>query len=244
MVVDENWNEIPEDKINNIDDATKEYQKQKAQVSMSNQMRERFCQFIADGYSVKAACFYAGYKDRSNPNSIFPTQYHHDFGRSLLKEPDVVNRLLVLQHNKTLTLDEKVSDITKVLESVVFSDIGQYLRSQNIKKRDGTIITNYYLGVPIQNWDKLSRSVVVNGLDASNKPRFIDKQWAIEKLLQIYGVGKEKATKEIEDINAAFRSAGLAEDTDIFNSMSVHSDCIIDPEIIESSEYTDGEPRF
>ena len=47
-----------------------------------------------------------------------------------------------------------------------------------------------------------------NGFDSSGRPRFIDKQWAWEKLLKIYNLDG-KTPVDIEDIMSLFVGAGL-----------------------------------
>ena len=47
-----------------------------------------------------------------------------------------------------------------------------------------------------------------NGFDAQGRPRFIDKQWAWEKLLKIYNLDG-KSQVDIEDMLSLFAGAGL-----------------------------------
>ena len=241
MTWDENNNEI-EDVKKEPDKSGVNSEMLTAEFPLKDKQRERFCQFVADGYSLKAAAFYAGYKEGGS--NVLPNSSHERKGQILMREDAIKARVLILQRNKLETKDERVESITRVLEDIVFSDVGQYLASKNVQRKDGSVQTCYYLNTPIQSWDKRARSVLVNGLDSKGRPRFVDKQWAVEKLLQIYGVGNKGAETHIEDIDAAFRAAGVGDDTSVLNEMESKSDILIDQTINESNYYTEEQPRF
>ena len=72
---------------------------------------------------------------------------------------------------------------------------------------NGRTLTDIYLAKPVQSWD-YADSRLVNGFDSRGMPKFIDKQWAFEKLLKIYKLDGS-VSADVEDIVSLFARANL-----------------------------------
>lgn len=168
--------------------------------------REKFCQIVAleDADGADAA-FRAGYGSNSHPTR---DNYHTIVASRLFQRDDVCLRInTIRQKNAEEDKDFSKSLINNLKKMIAF-DTAKYLQSSNVVLPNGRTVTDYYLSTPIQNWKVADRALMCNGYDSSGRPRFIDKQWAYEKLLKIYNLDG-KTPVDIEDIMNLFACAGL-----------------------------------
>lgn len=174
--------------------------------ALKNARMEKFCKIIAlEDCDGADAAFRAGYGKGKHPTK---DQYHTLVSSRLLQREDVCLRInTIRQQNADEDKDFTKSLITNLKKIIAF-DTAQYLQSSNCVLPNGRTVTDYYLSTPIQNWSREDRALMCNGFDSSGRPRFIDKQWAWEKLLKIYNLDG-KTPVDIEDIMGLFIGAGL-----------------------------------
>lgn len=203
--------------------------------TLRNERMERFCKIIAlEDCDGSDAAFRAGYGKTKHP---VKDQYHTIVASRLLQREDVCLRINTIRQQNA----EEDKDFTKSLISnlkrIISFDTAQYLQSSNVVLPNGRKVTDYYLSTPIQNWSREDRALMCNGFDSSGRPRFIDKQWAWEKLLKIYNLDG-KTPVDIEDVLSLFSKAGLPTGNNIvaskggdLNSVSYSKDLSIEDEV-------------
>lgn len=170
-------------------------------------LREMFCQIIAlEDAEPADAAFRAGYGARSHP---YKDSYHTTIGARLMADKDIQNRV----HEIRVENADKDKDFQRSmiddLKDMIHFDTAKNFKSSNCVLPNGRTVTDYYLATPVQNWDKKDRMLMCNGVDAQGRPKFIDKQWAWDKLLKIYNLDG-KTNVDIEDIMSLFSNAGLS----------------------------------
>ena len=82
------------------------------------------------------------------------------------------------------------SSLVQRLRDIIEFDVGKYMMSTTVQLNNGDIRESYTMKKKIQDWDPIERATVINGLDSQGRPKFIDKQWAFEKLLGLYNCDK------------------------------------------------------
>lgn len=168
--------------------------------------REKFCQIIAleDADGADAA-FRAGYGANSHPTR---DNYHTLVASRLLQREDVCLRINTIRQKNAEADKDFSKSLINNLKKIIAFDTAKYLKSSNVTLPNGRTVTDYYLSTPIENWKTEERALMCNGYDSSGRPRFIDKQWAYEKLLKIYNLDG-KTPVDVEDIMNLFACAGL-----------------------------------
>ena len=168
--------------------------------------REKFCQIIAleDADGADAA-FRAGYGANSHPTR---DNYHTLVASRLLQREDVCLRINTIRQKNAEADKDFSKSLINNLKKIIAFDTAKYLKSSNVVLPNGRTVTDYYLSTPIENWKTEDRALMCNGFDAQGRPRFIDKQWAWEKLLKIYNLDG-KSQVDIEDMLSLFAGAGL-----------------------------------
>lgn len=173
---------------------------------LSSRMMEKFCQLVAtEDMDGADAAYRAGYGRESHP---IKDEYHSQVAYRLMQNEKVCLRIKTIR--KQLRHDDKdfTTSLICDLKRIIKFDLLQYYESDNVKLQNGRTVTDYYLKLPVQNWSRDDRALMCNGFDAQGRPKFIDKQWAYEKLMKIYGLdGKD--TSDIEDILGLYAGAGL-----------------------------------
>lgn len=174
-------------------------------------LREMFCQIVAlEDAEPADAAFRSGYGSRSHP---YKDSYHTMMGARLMNDQDIQNRI----HEIRVENADKDKDFQRSmiddLKDMIHFDTAKNFKSSNCVLPNGRTITDYYLATPVQDWDKKDRMLMCNGVDAQGRPKFIDKQWAWDKLLKIYNLDG-KTNVDIEDIMSLFSNAGLSVNKD------------------------------
>ena len=173
---------------------------------LRNTRMEKFCQIIAlEDCDASDAAFRAGYGVDKHP---IKDQYHTNIASRLLKREDVTLRINTIRQQNADKDNAFTQSLINNLKRIINFDTAQYLQSSNVTLPNGRTVTDYYLSKPIQNWSQSDRALMCNGFDAQGRPRFIDKQWAWEKLLKIYNLDG-KSHVDIEDTLRLFAKAGL-----------------------------------
>lgn len=173
---------------------------------LRNARMEKFCQIIAlEDCDASDAAFRAGYGVDKHP---IKDQYHTNIASRLLKREDVTLRINTIRQQNADKDNAFTQSLINNLKRIINFDTAQYLQSSNVVLPNGRTVTDYYLSKPIQNWSQSDRALMCNGFDSQGRPRFIDKQWAWEKLLKIYNLDG-KSQVDIEDMLSLFAGAGL-----------------------------------
>ena len=173
---------------------------------LRNTRMEKFCQIIAlEDCDASDAAFRAGYGVDKHP---IKDQYHTNIASRLLKREDVTLRINTIRQQNADKDNAFTQSLINNLKRIINFDTAQYLQSSNVTLPNGRTVTDYYLSKPIQNWSQADRALMCNGFDAQGRPRFIDKQWAWEKLLKIYNLDG-KSQVDVEDTLRLFAKAGL-----------------------------------
>lgn len=173
---------------------------------LRNARMEKFCQIIAlEDCDASDAAFRAGYGVGQHPTK---DQYHTNIASRLLKREDVTLRINTIRQLNADKDNAFTQSLINNLKRIINFDTAQYVQSNNVTLPNGRTVTDYYLSKPIQNWSQSDRALICNGFDAQGRPRFIDKQWAWEKLLKIYNLDG-KSQVDIEDMLSLFTRAGL-----------------------------------
>ena len=173
---------------------------------LRNARMEKFCQIIAlEDCDASDAAFRAGYGVEKHP---VKDQYHTNIASRLLKREDVTLRINTIRQQNADKDKAFTQSLINNLKRIISFDTAQHLNSSNVVLNNGRTVTDYYLSKPIQNWSPADRALMCNGFDSQGRPRFIDKQWAWEKLLKIYNLDG-KSQVDIEDMLSLFAGAGL-----------------------------------
>lgn len=174
--------------------------------ALNSARREKFCQIIAleDADGADAA-FRAGYGADSHPTK---DQYHTLVASRLLQREDVCLRINTIRQQNAEADKDFTKSLISDLKKIIKFDTSKYYKSSNCVLPNGRTVTDYYLSTDIQSWTAEDKALMCNGFDAQGRPRFIDKQWAWEKLLKIYNLDG-KTPVDMEDIMSLFVGAGL-----------------------------------
>lgn len=174
--------------------------------ALKNRNMEEFCKIIAyEDCDEAMAALRAGY---GGENHTVPDAYLRMQAGRLLKREEVQLRIHTLRQQNAEEDKGFQKKLIDDLKKIIGFDEWQYLQSNNVQLANGRTVTDYYLKTPIQNWKPEDRRLMCNGFDSSGRPRFIDKQWAYEKLLKIYQLDG-KTSIDVEDILGLFAGAGL-----------------------------------
>lgn len=180
---------------------------------LNDDRKELFCELVARGdISVQEACWRAGYRQGSG--SQVPTSYHSQQGSRLLDQPVVAQRVAELTveyaENKKKSAEDTIrgldKEVIEFLVGVLKADYTKYFESKTVVLPNGRPFTCFTLKTDIQNWSLEDRKYVT-GFDSQGRPKFADKQWAIEKLLPMTGLSKKGL--DVEDLLGLFNRAGL-----------------------------------
>lgn len=187
---------------------------------------ERFARLIAfEDCDVAEACYRAGYGAENHPQK---DTYHINMGSRLLKREDVQLRIHTLREQLSNSEKDYKATLIDNLKKIVAFDTGQYLKSSNVTLQNGRIVTDFYFSRPIEDWNEQDRRLMLNGFDNYGRPKFMDKQWAYEKLIKLlFGEDKQQ---DIEDLINLFNNANLP--------MTPPSDALSSSEIKEIEEET------
>lgn len=167
---------------------------------------EKFCQIVAlEDCDGSDAAYRAGYGIKQHP---IKDQYHVLVASRLLQREDVCLRINTIRQQNAEADKDFTKSLINDLKRIIKFDHAQYYQSSTVKLPNGRQVTDCYMNIPIQNWPREERALMFNGFYPNGAPRFIDKQWAWEKLLKIYNLDG-KAPVDVEDILGLFASAGL-----------------------------------
>ena len=172
---------------------------------LRNRRKEEFCRFIAiDNCDPPEAAYKAGYGRDKHPTV---DHYHAHQASRLLEDDDVVKRINTLRQTaQQHDYDFKAKLIQRLKDILDFNPL-RYYESNNVKMNNGRTVTDLYLKTQIQDWD-IKDGALVTGFDTRGMPKFIDKQWAIEKLIKLYGLDTSDKV-DIEDMLGLFVKANL-----------------------------------
>lgn len=176
---------------------------------LMNEMQENFCQIMArENIPVGVAAFRAGYGASKHKTY---DGYHNGVGKRLMTDPKVIERINSIKEEMSHEESDFSGNIVKILKNIVDFDYGKYFDSTNITMSNGRTVTDYYLNTDLQKWKTEDRKLIINGYDSQGRPKFIDKQWAIDKLLRIYGLDGKNAM-DVEDMDTLYANAGIDND--------------------------------
>ena len=171
--------------------------------------KEKFCQLIAnEDLDPAEAAFQAGYGCNSPDHCKKRDGYHSMAAGRLMAREDVTMRIHTLRQLNAYNDQDFANNIIKTLKDVVAFDQTKYLQSSECELPNGRTVTDVYLKKQIQYWDRQD-ALMVNGFDGRGMPKFLDKAWALDKLIRIYGL-EEKSGVDVEDMLTLFAGAGLA----------------------------------
>lgn len=171
---------------------------------------ERFCQYIAlEDCTPSEAAYRAGYGKNGSKTYKKGDKYFAIHGSKLMKREDVVARINTLREEQAHNDQAFTSSMIDNLKKIITFDTAKYMASSNCELPNGRTVTDYWLKTPIESWDKKDRCLMLNGFDGSGRPKFIDKSWAWEKLLRIYGLDGKEMSVDVEDMFSLFNNAGL-----------------------------------
>ena len=173
--------------------------------ALRDERREKFCQIVAlEGVDTATACFRAGYGRDSHPTC---DHYHVLAANRLMEREDVNKRINTIRmlYGKSEKGYKEV--LVEKLKAILDFNPLKYYASNEVKLNNGRTVTDIYLSKPVQNWD-FADARLVNGFDNRGMPKFIDKQWAFEKLIKIYQLDGS-LTADVEDILGLFMKAKL-----------------------------------
>ena len=200
---------------------------------LMNERQENFCQLIArENLPEGLAAFRAGYGDSKHKTY---DGYHNAVGKRLLTKPEIIARINSIKEEMTHEDLDFSGNLIKILKDIVDFDYGKYFDSTTVKTNNGRCITDYYLNTDIQKWKKEDRTLIINGFDSQGRPKFVDKQWAIDKLLRIYGLDGKNSI-DVEDMNTLYANAGI----DNSNPNDSVDDGVSDIEEEIDAELSDG----
>lgn len=172
---------------------------------LKDMRRERFCNYVAlDECTPAEAAFRAGF----GASHSTVDQYHVNMANKLMTYDDIVLRINTIRQQAEEKETNYSKHLVQTLKDIVAFDAGKYYKSNNVVLPNGRTITDYYLTKPIQEWLPQDRTLILNGFDSSGRPKFIDKQWALEKLLKLYNLDG-KTSIDVEDMFSLFAGAGL-----------------------------------
>lgn len=172
-------------------------------------MQERFCQlYVNSGCSMTPSkCAYlAGYgRDKGHTQQDY---LHNALGKRLMQNERIVARIQFLKDNLAKEDQNFVKNLISRLKDVVMTDPSAYIASANYTGRNNEPRTSFFYKTDWQNIPSFWKSTMVDTIDPkTGQPKLISKQWAIERLLDIYGLRKDNSI--LDDISNAFAAAGL-----------------------------------
>lgn len=199
--------------------------------------QEKFCQIIATENSTPGeAAFRAGYGKEAHPNFDF---YHTKKGSELMKNKKISSRIEEIRADLANIDGKYKSSLVQRLRDIIEFDVGKYMMSTTIQLNNGDIRESYTMKKKIQDWDPIERATVINGLDSQGRPKFIDKQWAFEKLLGLYNLNGKDNT-DIEDLQGLLSGLGLNSGVSLADADTVTEE-ENDEEVYDESEEIYGE---
>lgn len=172
-------------------------------------MQERFCQlYVNSGCSMTPSkCAYlAGYgRDKGHTQQDY---LHNALGKRLMQNERIVARIQYLKDNLAKEDQNFVKNLISRLKDVVMTDPSAYIASANYTDKNNAQRSSFYYKTDWQNIPSFWKSTMVDSIDPkTGQPKLISKQWAIERLLDIYGLRKDNSI--LDDISNAFAAAGL-----------------------------------
>lgn len=175
--------------------------------SKLTEKEEAFCQIMArEAADISDAAFRAGY--RGGKNNKIQNSYHTVIGNRLLTFPRICNRINEIKEEVLVEDKNFQGTLVDRLKRVIFFNPLKYYESKNYADLEsGTVKTNVYLKTQFQDWNP-DDGMLVAGFDKNGMPRFIDKQWAFDKLLKIYSLDGSKQV-DTEDLVRLFLGVGL-----------------------------------
>ena len=173
-------------------------------------MQERFCQlYVNSGCSMTPSkCAYlAGYgRDKGHTQQDY---LHNALGKRLMQNERIIARIQYLKDNLAKEDQNFVKNLISRLKDVVMSDPTDNIESMNYTGKYGETKTAFYYKKKWQDIPSYYKSTMVDSIDPrTNQPKLISKQWAIERLLDIYGLRKDNSI--LDDLASAFNAAGLS----------------------------------
>lgn len=173
--------------------------------ALSDARKERFCMYVAlDECSPAEAAFRAGYGAGHDKVD----QYHVTQANKLMTNQNIILRINTIRQQEQEKETNYSKHLVESLKSIIAFDPGKYYKSNNVTLPNGRTLTDYYLTKPIQEWSPQDRSLILNGFDSSGRPKYIDKQWAFDRLLKLYNLDG-KTSIDVEDMFSLFAGAGL-----------------------------------
>ena len=199
--------------------------------------QEKFCQILArEALDPAEACCRAGFvggygvKDKTKRNA-----YHSLMANRLLKKEAVMLRINEIKE-EILAEDKgyQANMIQRLKRMISFNPLKYYESTNILDDKTGYTKTNIYLKTQVQDWDAEDGAMVA-GFDKNGMPRFIDKQWAFEKLLKIYSLDGSRQV-DVEDLMALFLGAGLPVNDPQMNAFSMATAELDDDDDLEALE--------
>lgn len=175
---------------------------------LADKRKEEFCRLVAlEDCDVADAAYRAGYGVDRHPNK---DSYHALQGNRLINQEKIQLRINTLREQHSKEDSDFTIDLLTRLKKIVSFDYGKYYDSANVALNNGRTVTDFFLkkGTSFKDWDGADRQLMINGFDSNGRPKFVDKQWALEKLLKIYNLDG-KSGVDVEDLLSLFTGAGL-----------------------------------
>lgn len=168
--------------------------------------QERFAKIMAEGkVSANEACLRAGYLS-ARPGRIDPQIKQQ--AQRLMNNEKVLKRIETI---KIRMAEEEADYKTKLIERlkyIVSANYLEYYKTLEFKSGE-RVIQDSILNVRIEDWDKEYARACINGFDSKGNPKFIDKQWAMDRLMKLYGLLKDDNGTDTEDKDSLYAKAGL-----------------------------------
>jgi hypothetical protein len=172
----------------------------------SNERKERFCQLYAlSGKQPSECAFEAGYGRNQYSQKC---SYHNLISSRLLQREDVNLRIETIRRENREEDNDYTKKLLTDLKKILDFDYSKYFASANVTLKNGRVLTDWYLKVPLDKWTPDDRKLMLNGFNSQGRPIFMNKEVILDKLLKIYNLDG-KTSIDMEDMLSLFTYAGL-----------------------------------
>lgn len=179
---------------------------------------EAFCRSMAfEDISKAEACRKAGYGNSNSHASYFATQ-----ASRMMEKPEIVFRIQELRDEEAKKDIDLGNTIIQSLKKAAFRDGTKYMKVYQTQLENGRVAQDTVLAEKdFSKWSEEDKTLIDHFDSRTGNPVFIDKKWAIEKLMKLTGMGTDTGIT-IEDIKGLFCNAGLPTGTpeEVLSSLS------------------------
>lgn len=179
---------------------------------------EAFCKIMAfEDVSKAEACRRAGYGKGNSHQSYYTTQANR-----MLSKPEIVFRIQELRNEEAKKDLDLGKTTLEFIKQAAFYDPTKYMKVYQTQLENGRVAQDVILNErDFTKWSEIDRKMIDHFDSKTGNPVFVDKRWAIEKLMKLLGLGVETGIT-IEDIQSLFSNAGLPTGTasEVLSSLS------------------------